>query len=243
MCQSKIAFLYVLYDTVISNDDDDDPIALPCIRRYTALPIKCVVLGFGKCMDLGEQQLVEQIRAGDEKAFEGLFRAHYAALRAFSIKFVTDPDAAEEVVQELFFNLWEKRQDLSATQSLRSYLFAAVRNSCLNHLKHLKVRDKHQSHSLSQPLEYADDPGEALQAAELEAMIALAIEGLPDRCGEIFKMSRFGGMKYQEIADALQLSPRTVEVQIGKALKLLRVQLSAYFPAGIILLILSHKWM
>jgi RNA polymerase sigma-70 factor, ECF subfamily len=193
-------------------------------------------------MDSSEQQLLERIKAGDESAFESLFRAHYSILCAFSRKFVANSDEAEEIVQDLFLTLWEKRMDFLPTLSLRSYLFASVRNSCLNHLKHLKVRDKHQSHSLAQPVEFAADPGEALQAAELQARIGLAIETLPDRCGEIFKMSRFEGMKYQEIADQLQLSPRTVEVQIGKALKLLRAHLSEYFPLWIVGLMLN-KWM
>ena len=94
-------------------------------------------------MDTQEQQRFAAIRAGNEQAFESLFREHYAVLCAFSRKFVTDPDAAEEIVQDLFLGLWEKRADLMPTLSLRSYLFAAVRNSCLNHLKHLKVRGRH----------------------------------------------------------------------------------------------------
>jgi RNA polymerase sigma-70 factor (family 1) len=191
-------------------------------------------------MDTHEQQRFAQIRAGNEQAFESLFREHYAVLCAFSRKFVTDPDAAEEIVQDLFLGLWEKRADLMPTLSLRSYLFAAVRNGCLNHLKHIKVRGRHVEHVAAQPLEVAEDPQEALQAAELAARISLAIDALPDRCGEIFKLSRFEGLKYQEIADRLQLSPRTVEVQIGKALKLLREQLGEYMPVWMLLFLLEE---
>lgn len=193
-------------------------------------------------MEQNDQSRLENIQLGDEKAFESLFREHYAALCAFSRKFVADPDMAEELVQDLFLNLWEKRLELMPTVSLRSYLFAAVRNSCLNHLKHLKVRAQHQEHTLAQAREFAEDPQAALQAAELQARIALAIDALPDRCGEIFKMSRFEGLKYQEIADQLALSPRTVEVQIGKALKLLRESLGEYLPMFIIMILLE-KWL
>jgi RNA polymerase sigma-70 factor, ECF subfamily len=193
-------------------------------------------------MEQGEQQQLSQIRAGNEKAFESLFRAHYAVLCAFSRKFVTDADAAEEVVQELFLALWEKRAELMPTMSLRSYLFAAVRNACLNYIKHMQVRQRHASHTLALAPAYADDPADALQAAELQARITLAIDALPDRCGEIFRLSRFEGLKYQEIADLLQLSPRTIEVQIGKALKLLRGQLGDYLSL-IFLLGLLEEWM
>lgn len=191
-------------------------------------------------MDTGDQIQNAQIRAGDEQAFESLYRAHFTALCAFARKFVADPAEAEELVQELFLALWEKRGDLMPTVSMRSYLFAAVRNSCLNHIKHLKVREKFQAHSLALSPEYAIDPAVALQAAELQARITLAIDALPDRCGEIFKLSRYEGMKYQEIADQLQLSPRTVEVQIGKALRLLRTQLEPFLPFWILWFLLQE---
>jgi RNA polymerase sigma-70 factor, ECF subfamily len=192
------------------------------------------------CMDQSDRLSLDLISSGDEQTFEAVFRAHYTSLCAFSRKFVADPDAAEELVQDLFLNLWEKRAELTPTQSLRSYLFAAVRNSCLNHLKHLKVRARHQEHSLALAPEFAEDPQAALQAAELQARIGLAIDALPDRCGEIFKMSRFEGLKYQEIADQLALSPRTVEVQIGKALKLLRQALGDYLPLILLTLLLEE---
>lgn len=181
-------------------------------------------------MDDGELHRLSRIRAGDEGAFESLFREHHAILCAFARKFVADSDMAEEVVQDIFYGLWEKRATLMPTVSLRSYLFAAVRNSCLNLLKHAKVRDAHRQHAEAQAPAHVEDPQEALQAAELSARLGLAIAALPDRCGEIFHMSRFEGLRYQEIADRLGLSPRTVEVQIGKALKLLRAQLGDYLP-------------
>lgn len=174
------------------------------------------------------------IQAGDESAFEGLFREHYAVLCGFARKIVSDGDTAEELVQELFMQLWDKRLSLNPETSLRAYLFTAIRNSCLNHLKHQNVRGRHEDHARNLPLQLAPDPSQALETAELQARIHLAIGELPDRCSEIFKMSRFEGLKYDEIAEKLQLSPRTVEVQIGKALRILRETLAEWLPVMIL---------
>lgn len=173
------------------------------------------------------------IQAGDEVAFEGLFREHYAVLCGFARKFVKDSVVAEELVQELFTQLWDKRDSLHLEISIRSYLFTSIRNSCLNHLKHQNVRDRYADHARNLPVQMAPEPSQELETAELQARIQLAISELPDRCGEIFKMSRFEGLKYDEIAAKLQLSPRTVEVQIGKALKILRQVLADWLPVMI----------
>lgn len=170
------------------------------------------------------------IQDGDQSAFESLFREHYGALCGFARRLVGDTAVAEELVQDLFVQLWEKRATLSPEISLRSYLFTATRNSCLNHLKHVAVRGRHEDHVRQQPQGLAADPSETVQLAELQARLGLAIEALPDRCGEIFKMSRFEGLKYDEIAERLELSPRTVEVQIGKALRILREALAEWLP-------------
>lgn len=181
-------------------------------------------------MALSDKERFAIIQGGDQSAFEAVFREHYAALCGFARRLVDDPAVSEELVQDLFVQLWEKRETLSLETSLRSYLFTATRNSCLNHLKHLQVRVRHEDHVKLQALPLADDPSEVLQAAELQARLRLAIDELPDRCGEIFKMSRFEGLKYDEIAERLNLSPRTVEVQIGKALRLLREALADWLP-------------
>jgi RNA polymerase sigma-70 factor, ECF subfamily len=191
-------------------------------------------------LTLSDKERFGLIRAGDESVFEGLFREHYGVLCGFARKFVVDSAVAEELVQDLFVQLWERREALQPEVSLRSYLFTAVRNGCLNHLKHLGIREQHQNHSQHLPSAYAADPLEVMEHEELNARIHLAIAALPDRCGEIFKMSRFDGLKYDEIAAQLQLSPRTVEVQIGKALRILRESLSDYLPLFVGLL--GYEW-
>jgi RNA polymerase sigma-70 factor (family 1) len=203
--------------------------------RYTLISGNCVGLLLDHPILAAEDKdRFALIQAGDETAFEGLFREHYAALCGFARKFVADKETAEELVQDMFMQFWDKRLNLNLEVSLRAYLFTAIRNSCLNHLKHLTVRDRHADHARSLEIKHAVDPSQELETAELQARIQLAIADLPDRCGEIFKMSRFEGLKYEEIAQKLELSPRTVEVQIGKALKILRQTLAEWLPMMIL---------
>ncbi|HHG84000.1 MAG TPA: RNA polymerase sigma-70 factor, partial [Bacteroidetes bacterium] len=159
----------------------------------------------------------ERIRNGDEAAFELLFRENYEMLSRFARKLLGNMEEAEELVQDLFVQLWDKRDQLPEAMSMRSYLFTAARNRCLNVIRHRKVRDKHQEAVKMAPSEFASDPAQELEHAELQARIGGAIEKLPRRCREVFRMSRFEGLKYSEIAEKLNISPRTVEKQIGKA--------------------------
>lgn len=179
---------------------------------------------------------IAAIRAGDEHAFEQLFRAHYGELCGYARKLVGDGDTAEEVVQNIFVQLWERRDHLSVSSSPRAYLFSATRNACLNHLDHLKVRHRHAEAVQALPLDQAADAAAALELQELNARIHDAIELLPERCREVFVLSRFESLKYDEIAERLAISPRTVEVQIGKALKFLRDHLRELLPLLVVLL-------
>lgn len=167
---------------------------------------------------------------------------YYGVLCGFAYKFTEDMDQAEELVQELFVQLWDKRETLVPNSSVKSYLFTATRNACLNHLKHQKVRAKFAEAVQAQPMPQMGDAGEALEAAELKARIELAIEDLPERCREVFVMSRYEGLKYQEIADKLQISARTVEVQVGKALKMMRDHLRDFLPVVLWLLLEMEGW-
>lgn len=170
------------------------------------------------------------IRAGDQRAYERLFRAHYAVLCAFAHKLVSDRDMAEEIVQNIFVQLWEKRDSIGVATSARSYLFSATRNACLNHLNHLKVRNRFAEAVQAMPLEQADDAAAQLELQELNTRLHAAIDQLPERCREVFVLSRFESLKYDEIAQRLAISPRTVEVQIGKALRFLRDHLRDLLP-------------
>lgn len=187
-------------------------------------------------MNHSDQTILERIRTGDEAAFETLFRTHYAALVGFARKFVGDQDDAEELVQELFTKLWEGRQKLQLSAGWRPYLFRAAKNACLNYLKHQKVRELYQKENQDSAAATLETE-QRLDQEELRARINAAVRQLPDRCRQAFELSRYEGLKYAEIAEHMGISPRTVEVQIGKALKLLREELKDLVPLVLLLIL------
>ncbi|WP_337040596.1 RNA polymerase sigma-70 factor [Emticicia sp. 17c] len=186
-------------------------------------------------MQLSEQDIASAIRQGNERIFEMVFRKYYQSLCTYANSMLKEIDEAEEIVQNLFLGIWEKRNDFEITISLKSYLYRAVHNHCLNRIKHLKVREEHQQYATV----YYDNAYESVSQSviknELERKIEEAIEKLPEQCRLIFKLSRWEELKYHEIAEQLGLSPKTVENQIGKALKFLRVELAEYLPVLLLL--------
>ncbi|MDQ1090342.1 RNA polymerase sigma-70 factor [Siphonobacter sp. SORGH_AS_1065] len=184
---------------------------------------------------LTDQQFLEAIRMGNERTFELLFRQHYSPLCQYGFSFLKDWDDAEEVVQAMFLAFWEKRDSLVITTSLKSYLYRAVHNRCLNRIKHLSVQAEYQSYVQADGSDVYQSPVQELMASELDIQLQRAIERLPEQCRLIFMMSRFEELKYQEIADQLGLSIKTVENQIGKALRILRTELADYLPLLLLL--------
>lgn len=177
-----------------------------------------------------EQDVLTAIRQGDERAFEAVFRKHYAPLCRYARQFLPDADEAEEEVQAMFLALWEKRDGLLITTSLKPYLFRAVHNRCLNRIKHVAIRDEHRQHLRYAGEPTAESPVQTLLGNELADRLQLAIQKLPEQCRLAFTLSRFDELKYQEIATQLGISIKTVENQIGKALRILRTELSDYLP-------------
>lgn len=173
--------------------------------------------------------------AADRPAFERLFREHYRPLCAFALQYVKDTDRAQDLVQDLFIRLWEDRERTAITSSIKSYLFTAVRNRCLNALS---------ATARLRPLDdAADDRAEEDAVSEDEhvrraARVQAAIEGLPEERKKVFRLSRDEGLKYQEIAERLGISIKTVENQMGKALKTLREELADLLPLLALLLVL-----
>ena len=144
---------------------------------------------------------------------------------------VRDPDAAEEVAQDVMHELWRRRDSLDAAVSLRAYLLRSIRNRSLNHLRHLRVRRESETEIealYDSPLP-ADQP---IIARELADAVQIAFEDLPPRCREIFELSRIHGLKYAEIAQSLGISQKTVEAQMGKALRVMRERLAPWLPKG-----------
>lgn len=182
-----------------------------------------------------EKDLIVRLKKGDQTAFELLFHFYYPGLVVYSTQFTTDRMEAEEIVQDFFVRLWQRHQQLNLTDSLKSYLFLSVKNGCLNYLKHKKVEEKYikQMAELSNQ-HIAYDP-DLYIASELQEKVKNVIELLPEKCREIFMMSRIQGLKNEEIAANLNISKRTVETQISKALKVLRLELKDYVGLMILL--------
>ena len=160
----------------------------------------------------------------DQQAFENLFKTHFAALMAFSRRILGDEDDAREVVHQVFIKLWERRNEIDMSTSLKSYLFTAVNNTSLN-----VIRDRKKFSSEEVP-EHAGqwDVSAELESMELEEKIREAINGLPEKCRRVFELNRFDGLSYKEIAKQLDISVKTVENQMTKALRTLREQLAKY---------------
>ena len=171
--------------------------------------------------------LLKATQIGDASAFDTLFRAYYAPLCRYACSLTEgDWDEAEDVVQQVFVKFWEQRASLDIQWSLKAYLYKMVHHRCLNRLRDARIRDRYKTYHAEQ-LERQHDhqPG---AAAELSERIQKALATLPTECRRIFELSRFEELKYREIADQLGISIKTVETQMGKALRLMRTELADY---------------
>lgn len=191
-------------------------------------------------VDFSEKNVFDSIKEGNASAFEMIFRTYYQSLCNYAYSFLSDKDEAEEVVQATFITIWEKRASVSIDTSFKSYLYRAVRNSCLNVIKHEKVKQQHASYQVAYSESSVESVSQAVQASELENKIQEAMKVLPEQCRLVFQLSRFEELKYAEIAEQLQISVKTVENHMGKALKIMREQLKDYLP---LFLIFMKGWM
>jgi len=187
-------------------------------------------------VELPVEQLITTLKAGDLTAFEMLFRTYYQPLCNYAFTFVQDRDEAEEIVQSTFLNIWEKRENLSIHTGVKPYLYAMVRNACLNVLKHEKIKQRHATMEMAVAERSVESVARTIIASELETKIHQAMDHLPEQCRLIFKLSRFEELKYAEIAQHLNISVKTVENQMGKALRIMRDQLKDYLPLLITLM-------
>jgi RNA polymerase sigma-70 factor (ECF subfamily) len=160
----------------------------------------------------------------DQDSFEKLFRSFFPPLMVFAKKILVDEDDAREVVQQVFISVWEKRQEIDLSTSLKTYLFTSVHNRSLN-----VIRDRKKFSSADVPdLTGEWDVSSVIESMELEERIMEVVSSLPEKCREVFKLNRFDGLKYSEIAEHLNISVKTVENQMSKALRILREKLSKY---------------
>lgn len=175
----------------------------------------------------------------DKDQFEQLFRAEFKGLCFFAQKYVKDFDAAREIVQDSFISLWEKRATIDAARPVKSYLTTVIHNKCHNYLRDNRKFDTNllQTEHLLELEETTET--DILVTQELHREIQTAIDELPEKCREVFLLNRYENLKYQEIADKLGISVKTVEAQMSKALQHMRVRLAGYLLllAGLLLLL------
>ncbi len=174
------------------------------------------------------------INSGIEDTFETVFKSHFKSLHAYAHTIIQDESMAEEIVQTVFLKLWEAKERMTIHTSLKAYLYKSVYHESLNYLKHKKVRRKYMEEAMA---EYKHQHAELSEAdKELRLHLKHALQQLPEKCRTVFQLSRFEGLKYQEIADELGISLKTVEAHIGKAMKLLRIKLADFLPFLIVIL-------
>jgi RNA polymerase sigma-70 factor (ECF subfamily) len=179
---------------------------------------------------VSDAELLARLRAGDHAAFDTIFRQWYEPVVRSANRVLHDAGVAEELSQDVFLELWRRRESLAPDSSVAGYLLQAVRNRALNHLRHLQVQKKSAVYveALTEPAEHADAE---TQAGELHDAIQVAIAGLPPRTREVFLMSRERNLRYSEIAELLGVSVKAVEANMSRALRQLRDGLSRFLPA------------
>ena len=180
---------------------------------------------------MDDRVLLERLKSGDQAAFDSIFRTHYAHLVSFGQGMLRDRSAAEDVAQEVLLELWRRREEIVISESLRAYLLRATRNRSLNQLRHAAVAKRAEPQIMGEESVSAAGPAK-LVAAELRDALATAVAELPPACREVFELSRGQGLRYAEIASTLGISVKTVESQMGKALRHLRSRLAAWLPEG-----------
>lgn len=168
--------------------------------------------------------------------FDEIYVSYFSRMRRFAREYVLFDEDAENIVQDVFLMLWEKKDVLKVQVSLISYLFSLVKNRCLDYLRHQVVAEEFKQ-ELSVKLSALEHLDQTFGSEEeIERIVKSAIDNLPERCREIFIKNRIDGKKYREIADELQLSVNTVENQMAIALKRLRISLKDYLPLLMFLL-------
>ncbi len=185
--------------------------------------------------------IIRLIKDGDEKAFGIVFRSYYSGLVRFAVEYVADREVARNLVQNVYMKLWENKSGLIDDENLKGYLYTLTRNEAISYLRHLKVSQKFaekiqtEYENLMLNLDAISNLDfNTFDMVKLENAIAQTLEELPERCREVFILSRYEQLKNQEIADKLQISVKAVEANITRALRFFREQLKDYLPAGLL---------
>jgi RNA polymerase sigma-70 factor (ECF subfamily) len=187
-------------------------------------------------MNENEQQLLDRLKNNDEIAFKVIYTNYFSRLYYFIFEFIPVKDLAENIVQDTFFTLWNKRKELKDNTNLTSYLYTVAKKNCLYRLRDKRYQQKLFSKSVDiRELELNLDTLNTIDTSviafhELEQIIEKTLEELPPQCRRVFELSRFKEMKNREIAEELNISVKTVEGHISKGLKIFKIALKDYLP-------------
>ena len=191
-------------------------------------------------------QLFQKVRQDDLVAFEKLFKKLYPRLKDFATRLVRDPDIAEDIVQEVFIKVWEKRKQIIAI-NIEAFFFSVLRNQCISHIKHIQLIEnvKSRVNMLRETeelyrIDFVGDEPYILIEKEIVREIQLTISKLPDKCREVFIMSRIDGLKNREIAEKLCINIKNVERHISRALKTFRLRFGETLPIFLLSSIIRH---
>lgn len=177
--------------------------------------------------DASERNLRDRIRTGDESAFDAVFRSHYQRLVRMAESITRERAAAEEIAQDVMLELWRRRESLELEQTLLAYLIRSTRNRALNHVRHERIVTR-EAAAMGLEVRVSPAADGELMGAELARAVRDAVDSLPDSSKEVFQMSREQGLRYAEIASVLEISVKTVEKRMGKALAELRDRLAPW---------------
>ncbi len=186
-----------------------------------------------------DEELIALLATNEESAIDLVFRKYYAYLCKSVYRIISDTQITEDLAQEVFYELWRKRTQLNITTSLRAYLKRAALNKALNYIRDQKI-DFRNAPAKEELTSKEASIVQELAAENLQKEIDQAIDSLPEKCRLVFVLSRYEEMSYRQIADQLDISIKTVENQISKALKSLRKSLAAHLPSSLLLLVLQY---
>lgn len=173
-------------------------------------------------------------------AFESAFKAYAKPLHAYGYTLLANSHQAEEMIQQLFLKIWEQRATLEIHTSLKAYLYRSIHNDCLNHIRHQKVKRDYQLSVVKESARMQEAPVSRLEVKEIQQRLRSGLAKLPEACRTVFQLSRFEHLSYKEIASQLGISIKTVENQMGKALRILRVELKDYLVTLLTILLITN---
>ncbi|MDD2304183.1 MAG: RNA polymerase sigma-70 factor [Prolixibacteraceae bacterium] len=188
-----------------------------------------------------DAKLISNFRNGDIEAFRKIYESYCEPLYRFAYSYMKDSFEAEEIVQDVFIKIWERREDVDEQKSFKSYLYRITVNKVFNELKHRVVKQKYEQHALNFDQITSETPESSIQFQELNKKLDLLLTQLPEQQRNIFIMSRWKGLSNAEIAESLSLSLRTVENQIYRASKFIKLHLNDDYPIVILLIAFGYQ--